>query len=55
MCMQKRDRDKRLILPERTEEQVIRDLRRSPVLYMQYQKLKDDWRQRFLDYCTGKS
>lgn len=37
-----------------TEEEVIRSLKASPMLYRSYQNLSPTWKQDFLDFCRGK-
>lgn len=36
------------------EDEVIQLLKNSPVLYGRYQRLNDQWKERFLDFCQGK-
>ena len=38
----------------REEQEVIEFLKHSPVLYSRYQGLDEEWRKRFLDFCSGK-
>ena len=42
-----------LVFHHLSEEEVIRTLKKSPVLYWRFNALNDIWKQRFLDYCTG--
>ena len=35
------------------EREVIRELKINPENYQQYLELDEEWRQRFLDFCTG--
>lgn len=51
MCMQKKGTYR---LEVEQENAVIQRLKKSPVLYRQYECLDEIWKQRFLDYCTGK-
>lgn len=40
--------------PPQTKEEALERLRQSPVLYNNYRKLSDSWKERFLDFCQGK-
>lgn len=40
--------------PLQTKEEALERLRQSPVLYNNYRKLSDSWKERFLDFCQGK-
>ena len=40
--------------PPATECEVIERLQASPLLYGSYQRLNQEWKQRFLDFCQGK-
>ena len=54
MCMQNRQQimgQKNQFL---TESQVLYRLRVSSVYYCRYQALNDEWKKRFMDFCTGK-
>lgn len=37
-----------------TEEEALRLLEESPLLYNGYRALNGEWKQRFLDFCEGK-
>ena len=36
------------------EKDVIEELKEAPQEYQQFLRLNEEWRQRFLDFCTGK-
>ena len=37
-----------------TETKILQELKKSPVFYGRYQALNNDWKQRFMDFCTGR-
>ena len=37
-----------------TEREILQVLKKSPVFYGRYQTLNSDWKQRFMDFCTGR-
>lgn len=37
-----------------SEEKIVEQLKKTPILYGSYRRLNREWRQRFLDFCQGK-
>ena len=54
MCMQK----KNCVIPFKTdiayEADIINLIKKSQLLYCRYQGLNPEWKQKFMDFCTGK-
>ncbi len=51
MCMQRKEQS---ILKYSSEGAVTQRLKETPGLYWQYERLNEQWKQRFMDYCMGK-
>ena len=45
-----------VVWPEKldSEEKIVEQLKKTPILYGSYRRLNREWRQRFLDFCQGK-
>ena len=41
-------------IPPKTDEEAVRLLKQSPLLYGSYQGLNEEWKRRFLDFCRGR-
>ena len=54
MIMQNREQTKILKSTFSTEREILQELKKSPIFYGRYQALNSDWKQRFMDFCTGK-
>ena len=39
---------------QKTEQEVLNSLKEQPILYAQYLNIREPWKQRFMDFCTGK-
>lgn len=52
----KEDSQNTIVWPKylETEEEVVKQLKETPLLYGSYCRLNGEWRQRFLDFCQGK-
>lgn len=37
-----------------TEREILQELKKSPIFYGRYQALNSDWKQRFMEFCTGR-
>ena len=54
MCMQNRKQITEQNNVFLTESEVLQRLQKSSVYYCRYQALNDDWKKKFMDFCTGK-
>jgi len=52
--MQNKEQTMTLKSPFSTEREILQELKKSPIFYGRYQALNSDWKQRFMDFCTGR-
>jgi hypothetical protein len=54
MMQRKEDAQTLWPVPPKTEEELVRRLKETPVLFQRYCSLRKDWKKRFIDFYEGK-